>query len=519
MAAAETDDTTTIAGAAAAGAADSAATAADPADTGDMATTGTGGLAPPAVDWIESVTGRRLVGARRIPAGGRVGWFVDVTGPRPGDDPEALFLQSGRNLPAPSSFRGFEVEAEVYRALRPHGIPVPRVWGFDAGLDLLLVDRIPGTVWFHPPATVEEQEAVARDFVGHLATWHRLGAHALDLPSLGPVKTWREHQLDQLAGSEAFLAAAAHGRPDPLVTWTAEWLRTHVPDADGPVVLVQGDTGPGNFLYRDGQVTGIVDWELAHLGDPMDDIAWLSWRTAQHSFTHFPDRLREYEAWSGIEVDPARVRYYRLNAFARLGPWFGLAPMGPGAGVLGLGLGVGGAGGAGGLDTGAPVAVNRAADGSALILSMLHRRMRLDATADAMGLDRPPREVEEAPEPAHTALYDEILGQLRSLLPSIGDRGAANRAKAIARQLKVLQELDRNGGLFAERELDDLGRLLGRRPAALDEGRAALVDAVHRGAVAIEDYLDYHWARLRRDDHLVRRASGALYHRGWPDLA
>ena len=248
-------------------------------------------LAPPVVSWIESVTGLPVTGARQIPAGGRLGWFVDVG--RGGTSHE-LFLQSGRGLgDGPSSFQGFEIEAEVYRALRPHGIPVPTVWGVDKDLDLLLVDRIPGTVWFHPPADPDEQLQVAQDFVRHLATWHRLGAAALDLPSFGPVKTWREHQLDQLARSEAMMSAAGGAeRLDPLVTRSMDWLRANVPDLDGPVVLVQGDTGPGNFLYRDGRVTGIIDWELAHLGDPMDDIAWLSWRTAQHSFTHFPDRVR-----------------------------------------------------------------------------------------------------------------------------------------------------------------------------------------------------------------------------------
>ena len=100
-------------------------------------------------------------------------------------------------------------------------------------------------------------------------------------------------------------------------------------------MLVQGDTGPGNFMYENGKVTGVIDWELAHLGDPMDDIAWLSWRTTQHTFTHLPDRLREYEALSGFKIDDARVIYYRVNACVRLassgsGPWggFGLPGMG-----------------------------------------------------------------------------------------------------------------------------------------------------------------------------------------------
>jgi len=463
-------------------------------------------LDPSVASWIEAVTDGTIVDVQQIPAGGRLGWFVDVRRP---EGTEALFLQSGRGLgDGPSTFQGFEIEAEVYRALRPYGLPVPRVWGVDKALDVLLVDRIPGTVWFHPPATPEEQESVARDFIRHLATWHRIGAEALDLPSFGPVRSWREHQLDQLAKAEALMAAAVgDGRADPLVEQAMAWLRANVPDAEGPVVLVQGDTGPGNFLYEDGRVTGIIDWELAHLGDPMDDIAWLSWRATQHGFTHFPDRIREYEELSGIAVDEARVRYYRLNAFSRLGPWFGLPSMGRGAAAR--------------LDTGEAPEVNRAADGSALILSTLHRRMRLDATCDAMGLPKPGREVDEAPEPAHSGMYDRILEQLRSMVPRIEDRTAVNTTKAIARQLKYLRELDRNGELFAAQEREDIAELLGRRPESLeslDEGRAALVDATHEGKVAFEDYVAYHWRRLRRDDHLMRHASGALYERAWPDL-
>ena len=62
----------------------------------------------------------------------------------------------------------------------------------------------------------------------------------------------------------------------------------------------------------------MVDWELAHLGDPMDDIAWLSLRATQEPFTDFPTRLREYEALSGNHVDEARVHYYQVMAETKL---------------------------------------------------------------------------------------------------------------------------------------------------------------------------------------------------------
>ena len=81
------------------------------------------------------------------------------------------------------------------------------------------------------------------------------------------------------AGSIKGVTLQYPGVPDPALVFTLRWLRGNVPDVDGPVVLVQGDTGPGNFMFADGRVVAVVDWELAHLGDPMDDIAWLSLRS------------------------------------------------------------------------------------------------------------------------------------------------------------------------------------------------------------------------------------------------
>jgi aminoglycoside phosphotransferase (APT) family kinase protein len=150
----------------------------------------------------------------------------------------------------------------------------------DSDRGLMLVDLMPGVAWFHPPADPAEQDSVAKDFITHIATWHKATARALDLPTFQPVRSVREHQLDQLAGiKRAFEDADARQPIDALARLELELLEARLPDFDGEPVLIQGDTGPGNFMYADGKVSAIVDWELAHIGDPMDDIAWLSWRS------------------------------------------------------------------------------------------------------------------------------------------------------------------------------------------------------------------------------------------------
>jgi aminoglycoside phosphotransferase len=452
------------------------------------------------VSWVEEVAGGSIESATPMGGGGRRGYGVDVA---VGGETRRLYLQFGRSL-AQGAFLPIGREAEVLRALEPTGIPVAHVWGVDPEAGRLLVDRVDGTTWFHPPPDPAQQVAVAQDFVSHLATWHKTRARALDLPSFGPVKSVRTHQEDQLAAIRVVYEEADARQPiDALARLQLELLEKKLPDFDGEPVLVQGDTGPGNFMYADDKVAAIVDWELAHLGDPMDDIAWLSWRATQHGFPDFPARLREYEHQSGIVVDDDRVRYYRVNACARLGPGFGLAPMT----------------GSGGPISGVQAGNERSADGSAFIMGMLHRRMYLTAMAELAGIPLPPRQVEHEAEPSpHNVMYDGLLDNMAAIVPRIEDRGASTVVKGVARHLKYLKEIDRNGRLFDGQELDDIIRLLGRSHDNLSDARPALAEAARQAKVPLEDYLTYHFRRMVRDDWLMRAASGSMYTRAWPAL-
>ena len=189
-------------------------------------------------------------------------------------------------------------EATVYLALQDGPVRVPRVLGVHPVHQAMLSERVKGGNWFSRIADPAEQEATAQDFMAQLAALHSLDAVGLDLPAFPPVQTVAEAVPGELDEWDRVLAARG-GTPDPALAFSLRWLRRNVPSYDGPLVLVQGDTGPGNFMYADGRVTAVVDWELAHLGDPMDDIAWLSLRATQEPFGDFPTRLREYEVLSG----------------------------------------------------------------------------------------------------------------------------------------------------------------------------------------------------------------------------
>ena len=450
------------------------------------------------VRWIGDEAGGEVVATNRVPGGAsREAWFVDVR--RDGID-EPLFLRYSRvERPPDTIFHPLRVEAEIFVALYGTGVTVPRTLAVHPVHEAMLSERVSGDTWFYRIKDPDEQVRVAQDFIRNLAALHRVDPHTLTLPSLGPVKSAREHALDEIVRMRR-RATRADRTIDALVGLSLEWLERNVPDYDGPTVLVQGDTGPGNFMYEDGRVTAVVDWELAHFGDPMDDIAWLSLRAVQDTFTHFPDRLREYEALSGNVIDADRVWYYRLFAETRL------ASNGSGAAAIG----------ASEPRAGQPVARDI---GNGLIYGMLHRRLTVEALAQVMRFELPPPELPDTPpaEPWHS-LYDATLDNLQVIVPRIDDPLASQWAKGVARVVKYLKEIDLLGRTYNDAERDDIAKLIGTEPATVAAGRRALDTAMAAGVIADEDYLRYVWRQVQRDDYLMRTASGALRDRTWPPL-
>ena len=451
--------------------------------------------------WIEETTGHKMTGADRIPGGAtREGWFVDVAAP--GGTTRQLFLRfSPTPMPERSAFHHLSTEAAVMKALGDTGqVAVPAILGSHPTREAVLSERVPGATWFYRIKDPDEQVQVARDFVRNLAAVHRLDPAELAIEQLGPPRTAREQALERIAGIR-WRGTAPDGTMDPLLRFTTDWLERNIPDYDGPVVLVQGDTGPGNFMYQDGRVTAVVDWELSHWGDPMDDIAWLSLRTVQDTFTHLPDRLAEYAELSGFAIDEKRVWYYRVFAEATMTTLY------PNDGP----------------DTRRPGEEDDAEVtrdiGNGIIYRQLHRRLWLEALGAVMDLDlRPPPMPEPGDLPEWHRMYDTVLGSLRTIVPRIADPLASQWTKGVARVVKYLQDLDASGRDFAELEMQEITSLLGQRPADLGGGRAELAEAARSGRVGDDDYVLYMWNKVLRDDHLMRHASGALHTRHWPPL-
>ncbi|MBU6318945.1 MAG: phosphotransferase family protein [Alphaproteobacteria bacterium] len=108
--------------------------------------------------------------------------------------------------------------------------------------------------------------------------------------------------------------------PQPMIEFTARWLLEHLPK-ENRTTLVHGDFRCGNFIVDPGEgILAVLDWELAHVGDPMRDLGWLctrSWRFGVNElpvggFGQYQDLFEGYEAVSGYRVDPVSVRFWEV---------------------------------------------------------------------------------------------------------------------------------------------------------------------------------------------------------------
>jgi aminoglycoside phosphotransferase (APT) family kinase protein len=219
-------------------------------------------------------------------------------------------------------------EFAAYRAFHKSDVPVPEAlwleddashldYPFFVMEELAGFDASPSNILGPPYA--EHHAKLARQ------KWSILGAIARAEPEklgllefLKPVavdSAWRR-ELDYWTGviDEDELA------PQPIIRAAIRWLRRNPPSAPARLHVVHGDYRTGNFLYdADGNVRGILDWEMAHLGDPLEDLAWSLnrvWCWARDGrvggLTSKENAIAIWEEASGLRADPERLRWWEL---------------------------------------------------------------------------------------------------------------------------------------------------------------------------------------------------------------
>lgn len=243
-------------------------------------------------------------------------------------------MEPAESLNATSRQREFELVSALAGV-----VPVPRAYWVD-----------PDGHWFPEPALIyafaegstkprarqgkvagigtnfgpELRGRLVPQFIEYLAKIHtfdpdRCAFAAFDRPAVGTTQSalWQLNRARRVWEED-------RGEELPLMEVAANWLERHMPTLDR-VSVVHGDYRSGNFLFDEdtARITAVLDWERGYLGDRHRDLAWTTaeqyghWSEDGRTFlasgiAPIDEFLERYEEASGLPVDPARLRYYRI---------------------------------------------------------------------------------------------------------------------------------------------------------------------------------------------------------------
>jgi len=139
--------------------------------------------------------------------------------------------------------------------------------------------------------------------------------HAVDTLRLPPLR--RAPAAEELAHYEA--RHRGHGSARPVFELALQWLKRHCPPEPARLSLVHGDFRNGNLVVDERGLRAVLDWELAHLGDPMEDLGWIcvnSWRFGRHELPvgGFGTREEFFAGYveAGGRLHAERVHYWEV---------------------------------------------------------------------------------------------------------------------------------------------------------------------------------------------------------------
>ena len=243
---------------------------------------------------VKTSGGQQRLALRRTPGGE----YAEITPQHPGLDVEALLMQSALAVGVP--------EPEVYYVLQREdelGDGFLMEWLDGEALGARIV-RSPEFEAIRPKLAYECGRVLAK-------------IHSIDLDATGlrerlweipPAEfveqTWERYRLLDT--------------PQPMIDYAARWLMDNLPEQH-ETALVHNDFRNGNFLLSPDGIVAVLDWEVAHVGDPMRDLGWMctnSWRFGASDpvggFGQYEDMFKGYEDESGKAVDPDHVKFWEV---------------------------------------------------------------------------------------------------------------------------------------------------------------------------------------------------------------
>ncbi len=237
-------------------------------------------------------------------------------------------------------------EYEVMDALQETDVPVPRTVAAcedDSviGCNFYVMERLAGDVIrFGEPdrfAEPEKRRAVGEEVVDTLAAIHNVDVEAVGLEGFGRPEGYTRRQVDRWTEQiEWAFEETTEERDVPDLREVGDWLDDNVPE-EHEAAPVHGDYKLDNVVFApdEPRISGVLDWEMSTLGDPLCDLGWLLffWRdegdvetkitqtmlpqfTKKDSYPSRSEIVERYEEKTGVAVE--NTRFYRVLAVYKM---------------------------------------------------------------------------------------------------------------------------------------------------------------------------------------------------------
>lgn len=344
-----------------------------------------------------------------------------------------------------------DYEMRMQRTLHENGIPIPAILGMCDRPNTIIMEwidggRDPGLVQQaieSASVMTDDRWAASLRYMEILADVHRI-----------PYQKFAEAGADVPQGAqniamhnyERFHAMTqAQGVTDPILEFCVRWLRRNYPRNRQSISFVTGDCG--QFLSDGPRVTGILDVEIGHLGDPMRDLACFRGRHPIENMGDVPALFRHYEKAMGVPLDHDAIAFHTVAFLAEAiyGPLFGLYETGRGGDWVEAAVQV-------------PMIGRRCMEALAEILEIELDEIQLPPPApadrDELALRKLAAEIDRLPE------SEALQGWQRNILASIPH---------------YLEQKARYRDWLREEDLRDLENLLGKRFDDVSSGDDALM--------------------------------------------
>jgi aminoglycoside phosphotransferase (APT) family kinase protein len=385
--------------------------------------------------WLETNVGGTVTHIARQPRWRPV-WFADV---ERGDERLELCVRGDRT-DMPLIFP-LDHEMRFQSLLHEREIPVAKVYGWIDDPCSYVMDRVPGSNDF-AKSSDSERAAVVDDYLQVLARIHTLDPAAFVDAGIIRASRPEDSGLVGMARYERVYRSTKR-HPEPFTEFCLGWLRRNPPRSRGRETPIVWDSG--QFHHDNERVVAVLDLELAHLGDPMMDLAGWRMRDTIVGFGDFNDLYDRYAELTGepVDLDAIRIHHFFFTLTNQLA--FGAALREPQA-------------------------------ESDLMTNLQWccetNLFATEALAEYLGLELPTVEMPDPRGSPVASAHEHLVRSLRSI--AADDEFVGYKLRIAFRLARHLQRFDEIGDALVDADLDDLHGLLGRRPENWQEGDAEL---------------------------------------------